>query len=72
MEQLRGGNHKWRLNWSGEITETNYGDKNIIHYGVESTYLERFKDRNVKGARCAMNWGYQFYPSHIAGKTLVG
>ena len=41
------GDHKWRLNCNGEITETNYGDKNFIHHGVESTYLERFKDRNV-------------------------
>ena len=46
-ELLRAGNRKWRLNWSREIMETNYGDKNFIHYGVESTYLERFKDRNV-------------------------
>ena len=40
-------NHKRRLNLNGEIMETNYGDKNFIHYGVENTYLERFKDRNV-------------------------
>ena len=37
----------WRLNHNGEIMETNYGKKNFTHYGVESTYLERFKDRNV-------------------------
>ena len=52
--------------------ETNYGDKNFIHYVVENTYLEHFKDRNVSGAQCAMNWEYRFRPSHIAGKTLVG
>ena len=46
-ESLKAGDHKWRLNRSGEIVETNYGDKNFIHHGVESTYLERFKDRNV-------------------------
>ena len=46
-EYLRAGDRKWRLNHSGEIMETIYGDKNFIHYGVESTYLERFKDRNV-------------------------
>ena len=39
--------HKWRLNRNGEIMETNYGDQNFIHHGVENTYLERFKDRNV-------------------------
>ena len=27
--------------------ETGYGDQNFIHHKVESTYLERFKDRNV-------------------------
>ena len=31
------GDRKWRLNHNGEIMETNYGDKNFIHYGVEST-----------------------------------
>ena len=41
------GDRKWRLNRNGEIMETNYGDQNFIHYGVENTYLERFKDRNV-------------------------
>ena len=46
-EQLRAGDHKWRLNHNGEIMEINYGDQNFIHYGVENTYLERFKDRNV-------------------------
>ena len=38
---------KWRLNHNGEKMETNYGDQNFIHYGVENTYLECFKDRNV-------------------------
>ena len=38
---------KWRLNRNGEIMETNCGDQNFIHYGVENTYLEHFKDRNV-------------------------
>ena len=46
-EQLGAGNRKWRLNWSREIMETNYGGENFIHYGVESTYLEGLKDRNV-------------------------
>ena len=46
-EQLRAVDRKWRLNRNGEIMETNYGDKNFIHHGVESTYLEHFKDRNV-------------------------
>ena len=46
-ELLRAGDRKWRQNRNGDIMETNYGDKNFIHYGVESTYLERFKDRNV-------------------------
>ena len=41
------GDHKWRLNRNGEIMETNYGNQNFIHHGVENTYLERFKDRNV-------------------------
>ena len=41
------GDRKWRLNHNGEIMETNYGDQNFIHHEVESTYLERFKDRNV-------------------------
>ena len=44
---FRAGDRKWRLNRNGEIMETNYGDQNFIHYGVESTYLERFKDINV-------------------------
>ena len=39
---------KWRLNRNGEIMETNYGDQNFIHHGLENTYLERFKDRNYK------------------------
>ena len=38
---------KWRLSRNGEIMETNYGDQNFIHRGVENIYLERFKDRNV-------------------------
>ena len=46
-QQLRAGDHKWRLNSNRDIMETNYGDQNIIHYGVENTYLERFNDRNV-------------------------
>ena len=41
------GDHKSRLNHHGEIMETNYGDKNFIHHGVENTYLEHFKDINV-------------------------
>ena len=41
------GDRKWRSNHNGEIMEKNYGDKNFIHQEVESTYLERFKDRNV-------------------------
>ena len=41
------GNRKWRLNHNGEIMETNDGDQNFIHHGVENTYLECFKDRNV-------------------------
>ena len=41
------GDRRWRLNRNGEIMETNYGDQNFIHHGVENTYLERFKDRNV-------------------------
>ena len=46
-EQLRASDCEWRLNLSGEITKTNYGDKNFIHHGAENTYLERFKDRNI-------------------------
>ena len=41
------GDHKWRLNHNGEIMDTNYGDQNFIHHGVENTYLERFKNRNI-------------------------
>ena len=41
------GDRKWRLNHNGEIMETNYGNQNFIHHGVENTYLECFKDRNV-------------------------
>ena len=41
------GDHKWRLNHNGEKMETNCGDQNFIHHKVESTYLERFRDRNV-------------------------
>jgi hypothetical protein len=47
----------WSLLWSSlvlgdrneekTVMETNYGDQNFIHHKVESTYLERFKDRNV-------------------------
>jgi len=35
------------LRSNGEKMETNYGDQNFIYHKVESTYLERFKDRNV-------------------------
>ena len=66
------GDRKWRLNCNGEIMETNYGDQNFIHYEVENTYLEHFKDRNAYGARCAMSWGHQFHLSHVGDKTLVG
>ena len=38
---------KWRLNRNGEKMETNYGDQNFTHHGVENTYLDRFNDRNV-------------------------
>ena len=41
------GDRKWRLKRNGEKMETNYGDKNCIHHEVESTYLERFNDRNI-------------------------
>ena len=41
------GDRKWRLNRNGEKMETNYGDQNLIHHGVENTYLEHFKDRNI-------------------------
>ena len=44
---LEFGDRKWRLNHNGEIMETNYDDQNFIHHGVENTYLEHFKDRNV-------------------------
>ena len=46
-EWLGAGDRKRRLNWSGEIMETNYGDENFIHYGVKGTYLVHFKDRNI-------------------------
>ena len=35
------------LNGEKTVMETNYGDQNFIHHKVESTYLERFRDRNV-------------------------
>ena len=38
---------KWRLNHNGEKVETSYGDQNFIHHKAESTYLGRFKDRNI-------------------------
>ena len=41
------GDHKWRLDHNGEKVETIYGDQNFVHHKVESTYLGRFKDRNV-------------------------
>ena len=41
------GDRKWRLNCNREKMETNYGDQNFIHHKMESTYLERFKGRNV-------------------------
>ena len=41
------GDRTQRLKVNGEKIETNYGDQNFIHHKVESTYLERFKDRNV-------------------------
>ena len=47
LEFVRAGDRKWRLNHNGEIMEINYDDQNFIHYGVESTYLECFKDKNV-------------------------
>ena len=46
-EQLRAGDRKWRLNHNGDVMETNYGDKNFIHYGVDSTYC------NTLGVRLA-------------------
>jgi len=41
------GDRKWGLNHNAEKVETGYGDQNFIQHKVESTYLERFKDRNV-------------------------
>ena len=41
------GDRMWRLKSNGGKMETNYGEQNFIHHKVESTYLERFKDRNV-------------------------
>ena len=41
------GDRMWRLRSNGEKVETNCGDQNFIHHEVESTYLERFKDRNI-------------------------
>ena len=41
------GDRMWRLKCNGEKMETNYGDQNFIYHKVESTYLERFKDRNI-------------------------
>ena len=60
-----------KTQWRKRI-ETNYGDQNFIHHKVESTYLERFKDRNVLGARCAMSLEHQSHLSHIGDKILVG
>jgi len=37
----------WRLKGNREKMEANYGDQNFIYHKVKSTYLERFKDRNV-------------------------
>ena len=39
--------HRWGLYHNGEKVETSYGDQNFIHHKAESTYLGRFKDRNV-------------------------
>ena len=52
--------------------ETDYGDQNFIHHEVENTYLERFKDRNVYSACCAMSWGHRFHLSQTDDRTLVG
>ena len=41
------GDRMWRLGINGEKMQTIYGDQNFIYHKVESTYLERFKDRNV-------------------------
>ena len=41
------GDHKWGLNHNGEKVKTSYGDQNFIQHKVESTYLERLKDRNI-------------------------
>ena len=41
------GDRTRRSKVNGEKMETNYGDQNFIHHKMESTYLERFKDRNV-------------------------
>ena len=38
---------KWGLNHNAEKVEIGYGEQNFIQHKVESTYLERFKDRNV-------------------------
>ena len=45
--RLELGVRKWILIRNGEKMETNYGDQNFIYHKAESTYLERFKDRNV-------------------------
>ena len=41
------GDRKWGLNHNAEKVEAGFGDQNFIQDKVESTYLERFKDRNV-------------------------
>ena len=41
------GDRMWRLSSNGEKMETIYGDQIFIYHKVESTYQERFKDRNV-------------------------
>ena len=48
-EQLGAGNHKWRLNWSGEITETNYGTKTsfIMEWRVHIWSVSRIETYKV-------------------------
>ena len=41
------GDRTQRSKVKGEKIETNYGDQNFIRHKMESTYLERFKGRNV-------------------------
>ena len=73
------GDRKWRLNHNGEIMETNYGDQNLIHHGVENVPQRELGDHDdlvvlkvmAELARCDQNGVEQLLNLRVMSFGLI-